>query len=254
MYPILFQIGPITFKTLGLFLALGFLASAFVLINQAIKRKLNLDFLSDHLLSFLLVTLLFSRIFSVIENWYKYANDLLGIVMIQDGGFSFWGGLFGFTLVLLFWSYRKKNSFWKWADVVVLAGMFGMAISYVGLFFAGDFYGKQTDLPWGVTFDNPEVRFTDPVHPTQIYGAIFALIVFCVLLFLTKKRRKEGVIALIGILLFTFLNFAIDFFLGDRLAIISEFTVSQIISGGIFTVALIVLIIRSQTKLNTSSP
>ena len=252
MYPILFQIGPVTFKTLGLFLAFAFLASAFVLINHSVKRKLNLDFISDHLVSFLLVTFLASRLFFVAGNWYKYTNDLMGILKIQDGGFSFWGGFFGFTAILFFWSYRKKASFWKWFDIITLAGMFGLAISYVGFFFSGDFYGKPTELPWGVTFDNPEVRFTDPVHPTQFYGAIFALIIFFTLLFLARKKRKEGFISLMGITLFTILSFVIDFFLGDRLTIFSEFTVFQLISGVVFVVALITMIIRSQTKFKTN--
>lgn len=252
MYPILFQIGPITFKTLGVFLAFAFLASSFIIINYAIKRKMNLDFISDHLLSFLFVTLISSRLFFVIENWYKYTSDLFGIIKLQDGGFSFWGGFLGFTSILLFWTHRKKAPFWKWFDIIILASMLGMAISYIGFFFSGGYYGKPTDLFFGVTFDNPEVRFTDPVHPTQFYGAIFALIIFFILLFLAKRKRKEGVIALTGIMLFTILTILSNFFLGDRLAIISEFTVTQIMSAVIFLITLVIFIMRSQTKLKTN--
>jgi len=253
MYPILFQIGPITFKTLGLFLAFAFLAAAFVMINHAIKRKMNLDFLSDHLFSFTLSTLISARFCFVIGNWYKYEGNLWGIIKVQDGGFSFWGGTLGLTTILFFWTHTKKASFWKWFDLTVLSAMLGIAIAYIGFFFGGQFYGKPTDFPWGVTFDNPEVRFTDPLHPTQFYGAIFTLIIFFILLVLAKKKRKEGIIALTGILLYAILSIILNFLLGDRLTIFSEFTITQIISAVISVIALIFLIIRSQTKININS-
>lgn len=248
MFPILFQIGPITFKTLGIFLAFAFLTSAFLMINQAIKRKMNLDFISDHLISFLLVTLFSARLFFIMENWYKYTNDFFGIFKLQDGGFSFWGGFLGFVAILCFWAYRKKTSFWKWLDLIVFVAMPGMMLAYVGFFFSGDLYGIPTSLPWAVTFDNPEVRFTDPVHPTQFYGAFFVLIIFLILLLLNGKRRKDGIIALNGIMLFAISNFALNFFLGDRLTIFWEFTISQIIGMLVFVGALIFLIMFSQLK------
>ncbi len=253
MYPILFQIGPITFKTLGVFLAFAFLATSFVMISHAVKRKMNLDFISDHLISFLLVTILSARLFFVIENWYKYNNDLPGILKIQDGNFSFWGGVIGFMVVLFFWAKRKQTSFWKWLDIIVLASMLGIAISYIGFFFSGDYYGNPTELPWGVTFDNPEVRFTDPVHPTQFYGAAFTFVTFFILSILAKRRRKEGFIALTGIALFAIFSIVLNFFIGDRLTIISEFTVFQITSAIVLILTLFTFIMRSQVRFKTSA-
>lgn len=252
MFPVLFQIGPITFKTLGIFLAFAFLASSFVMINHAVQKKLNLDFLSDHLFSFLLGTLLISRCFFVIENWYKYTNDFWGIFKIQDGGFSFWGGFIGLTAILAFWSYRQKISFWKWFDVIILAAMPGLMLAYIGFFFSGDYYGTPTDLPWAVTFDNPEVRFTDPVHPTQFYAAVLTFLIFIFLTVLNGKKRKEGIVALIGILLFALSSSILNFFLGDRFTLVSELTVFQIMGALIFVVSIVILVMFSQKKYKTN--
>lgn len=248
MYPILFQIGPVTFKTLGIFLAFAFLASSFVLISNAIKRKMNLDFISDHLISFLLVTLLSSRFFFIVEHWYKYTNDLLAVFKVQDGGFSFWGGLIGFIGILFFWSLRKKSSFWKWFDLIVLAAMLAFALIQIGFFFSGDNYGNPTSLPWGVIYDNPEVRFTDPVHPTQIYAFILYFLNFLFLFFFSKKKRNEGIIGLTGILFFTLIAFALDFFLGDRITLFYHISIFQIFSFIAFGVSLVFLMIHSQAK------
>ena len=248
MHPVLFQIGPVTFRTLGLFIAFAFLAAAFVLICQATKRKLNLDFISDHLISFVVATLFCSRLFFVVENWFKYSGDLLGIIKIQDGGFSFWGGVIGFLGILALWSYLKKSSFWNWFDIIVMSSMLGLSIAYIGLFFSGDGYGKPTDLSIAVTFDNPEVRYTDPVHPTQLYGAVLYFAIYVILLIIAGKKRNAGVLALVGMILFTFSCFVLNFFLGDRITIFAEFTVSQIVACLAFITAIVLLIIRSQIK------
>lgn len=248
MYPILFQIGPATFKTLGLFIVLAFLAASFVLINNAVKRKMNLDFISDHLISFVLATLLASRLFFIIENWYKYSNELIGIIKVQDGGFSFWGGVIGFVGILTFWSIRKKTSFWKWFDLIVYSSVLGLALIQIGFFFSGDNYGQPTDLPWGVIFDNPEVRFTDPVHPTQIYAFAVYFLTFITLAILAKKKRNEGIIALVGILMFSLTSFILDFFLGDRITLFLNITIFQIVSIIAMLVSMVLLFIHSQAK------
>lgn len=252
MYPILFQIGPITFKTLGVFIVLGFFAAAYTMINRSIKQKLNLDFISDHLVSFILTPLVSARLFYVIENWYKYSNDLWGMLKIHDGNFSFWGGMFGFIGILFYWSFQKKALFWKWFDLSFLAGMLGLSIAYIGLFFSGDIYGKPTDLPWGVVFDNPDVRFTDPIHPTQLYFALTYFIIFITFSLYSKKKRKDGIVSLNGLILFAIANIMLDFLLGDRIALFAEITFSQIISFLVLMIAIVFLILKPH-KIQTNN-
>lgn len=245
MYPILFQIGPITLKSLGLFIVFGFFIGIFVLVKKSVRNKMNLDFISDHLIPFILAPLIVSRLIYVFENWYKFSTDFWSIFMLHDGNFSLWGGILGFVVILFYWTNKQKNSFWKWFDLSFLSAIISFSIIFLGLFFSGDVYGKPTDLPWGVTFDNPDVRFTDPIHPLQIYFSIAYFLIFIVLFNFSQKRRKDGSLALIGMVLFAGVNFLFDFLSGDRLTLIGEITINQIISlivclGGIF-----LLILRS---------
>lgn len=69
-----------------------------------------------------------------------------------------------------------------------------------------EIYGHQTDLPWGFIFIRDGQ--TIPRHPTQIYEALFCLVLFITLFAIWNKyraRTQEGL--LLGIFLITLFTF-----------------------------------------------
>lgn len=66
---------------------------------------------------------------------------------------------------------------------------FGHLIGRIGCFLVGDDYGRPTDLPWGVAFPEGLPPTTVPVHPTQLYEALF----LGVLGWLLIRWRREAV-------------------------------------------------------------
>jgi phosphatidylglycerol:prolipoprotein diacylglycerol transferase len=61
---------------------------------------------------------------------------------------------------------------------LALGQMFGR----IGCFLVGDDYGLPTTLPWGVSFPEGLPPTTVPVHPTQIYEALFLAILVTLML------------------------------------------------------------------------
>ena len=61
----------------------------------------------------------------------------------------------------------------------------GVAIGRIGCFLRGCCYGKPTNLIWGVDFGDSIMR-----HPTQIYEAIFMIIMFIIIK--KKKNPRPG--------------------------------------------------------------
>jgi phosphatidylglycerol:prolipoprotein diacylglycerol transferase len=57
------------------------------------------------------------------------------------------------------------------ADAAALALPLALAVAGVGLLLSGDAFGVPTTLPWGVPL------FGTQRHPTQLYGALAALLV-----------------------------------------------------------------------------
>jgi hypothetical protein len=68
---------------------------------------------------------------------------------------------------------------------------------------------------WGVTYDAINVRFAVPIHPVQLYYALFYLILTFVLLIVRKHAKRAGAETLIGIVLASFATVFFEWFRGD---------------------------------------
>lgn len=233
MYPILLEIGPITIYSLWIFVAIGFFV-ALLLMNKLIKKsRLELKFIADHSLVIFLGGLLLARIVFLIQNWDLYffeidASSVAQIFFIWDKGLSPWGGILGILITLFIFAYKEKEDFKKWFDVFIVSIMGAISISNIGAFLDGRNYGNETDLPWGVMIQNS--IYAVPIHPVQIYAAIYSGLLTIILysLFhkkLAKESGKISIIALGGYSLFRFLE---EFLRGDESNFIFGFREAQI--------------------------
>lgn len=71
-------------------------------------------------------------------------------------------------------------------DLFALALPAGEAVGRIGCFFNQCCYGVKCSLPWAV-YQHGAWR-----HPTQIYSAVTALALFCVLMFARSRLKREG--------------------------------------------------------------
>ena len=90
MFPILFSVGPLTFHTYGLLIALGVFLGLRITLTLAKKdgytsRETDEDL---HLLYFYSVVggVLGGRLFHVLIYWQSYVGDFWGIFRIWEGG------------------------------------------------------------------------------------------------------------------------------------------------------------------------
>src|SRR3989338_9801825 len=84
MFEVLFQVGPFTFRTFNLFLALSFLFSTLFLLRAILRKKMSATFLSNHFLFLLLISVVFGRLFYAIENVSLYQESWIKILKIWD--------------------------------------------------------------------------------------------------------------------------------------------------------------------------
>ncbi|MBR2024386.1 MAG: prolipoprotein diacylglyceryl transferase, partial [Clostridia bacterium] len=119
------------------------------------------------------------------------------------GGITWLGGVLGSFpfMIFLIRKYcpvlREKplESFNFLMPGIVIAHCFGR----IGCFLGGCCYGSVTDSIFGVSFpkgSNASIDYPGPdgnslpVHPTQLYEAVFGLILFIVMISLYKKLKK----------------------------------------------------------------
>lgn len=208
MKPVLFTFGYFHLYSYGLSIALGVLLSLFLMKRQAmIEGFPTPEEVLDMAFSILIWGFLGARFFYVFQNFSYYLSAPLKIFAVWEGGLVFYGGAIAAFAGVALLSRKKRWSFWRILDFVVPYVALTHAFGRVGCFLNGYCYGKVCDLPWAVHF--PELL--RPVHPAQLYEAVFDLVLFVFLLRRRKRSRFDGEATLLYFLLYGFGRYMIEF-------------------------------------------
>lgn len=212
-----FQIGPFMVWTHLLFLCLGLWLGSEFFFRLALSAGLSLQHFKDNARWYVLGALLGGRLFAVIEQYRVYlkADDALRVFFLHDGNFSMFGAAFGIAVVLYVLRGQSRTTFLQWLDVLTPATCFGMSFDWLGKFAAGQDYGTPTDMFWGVTYDSMTVRYAVPIHPVQLYYAVFFFLITFILLVVRKHATRAGAETLVGIVLASLFTFLFENFRGD---------------------------------------
>lgn len=250
MFPVLLRIGPISIFTYGFFIAIGFLTGIYFAVREARRLGEEPEMIMDLCFYLLVAAIIGSRLFYVAVNPKMFLDDPVEIFKIWNGGLVFYGGFIGALITGIIYLKIKNIPVWKTADImapsVSLAHFFGR----IGCFFAGCCYGKYCDLPWAVTFSNPDSLAPQglPLHPTQLYSALNNLAIFLLLFFFRKRKKFDGQIFWLYVLLYGITRSFIEIFRADFRGefFYGIFSVSQVVGGIMFVVSLAMLFILSK--------
>lgn len=218
MFPILLKLGPITLHTYGLMVALGFLAGLHATRIQFERQGLPLMQIDRMVLSIMIAGLLGARIFYFgVDNFAELKVDPLSFLRIWEGGLVFYGGVLGGLMVLVYFSQVQRLPFLSLTDAFSVPLLLAHSIGRLGCFAAGCCYGKETALPWGVTYGHPASlapRFIS-LHPTQLYESLAAFLLFLAFNKANQKRLKLGTLTAAYMILYGTFRFFIENLRGD---------------------------------------
>lgn len=223
MNPILFESTILTIYSLWFFACIAIFIGTFIFTKLAQKARLRLQFIADISFSMFAWSFISGRIFAIFANAQYYFYDfgwakLYQIIAFwQDKEISFWGAMLGAIYIFIKKAHQKQENLQKWGDVFAISFLVAMAIGNIGAFLDGINYGNETILPWGIAFDNAIVRYTVPIHPTQLYATIYCLLIAALAykLHKTYKNQFDGLILILGTALFSTFKFLEGFLRGD---------------------------------------
>lgn len=217
MFPILFSIGPLHIYSLSVFIVLAWCVFSFTLWKLLRARAVPEEKIFDLTFYTTLVTFVSSRIGFIILHPQLFTGSVLKMfAMWVVPGLSFYVGLIAATITLLLLGRRYGIRLGLLVDDLALSLPFPIALGALGSLLGGSQAGLVTKLPWGVRF----VGFDGSRHPLGAYEAIVSIIIFVVLLVLSRlAQRRDWPLGFVGIwffMLFSAVMFIVEFFAEGR--------------------------------------
>ena len=221
MHPVLFTIGRFPVGTYGLFAALAVIAALGLARIMARRSGLDEDGVMDLFVYSLLAGLLASKLVIVLLNFREACAAPWRFFLNNARSFgSFYGGAAVTILVAALIVAFKRLPLFRTLDIAALAYLLAAGMSGWGCFFAGCRYGKPTSLPWGMRFPAvPICADGTRIHPWPLYAVAADLLIFLFLYFLFSRKRFDGQVFVLGVLLYAISNFGLGFLRGDTAAL-----------------------------------
>ncbi|MCX5725738.1 MAG: prolipoprotein diacylglyceryl transferase [Candidatus Saganbacteria bacterium] len=239
MHPILLKIGLINVYSYGTMLAIGFLAGTLVALRLAKKEGISEDKILEAMVYIILSSIIGARLAYALFFFWQFKENPLLIFSLGSGGLAFYGGLFFGILVVLWFARANRIPLLKLLDIGSAPVFLGYSITRIGCFLNGCCFGIVTNLPWGVKFPNLEgLR-----HPTQLYASAINLLFFFIALALFKRKKFDGEVFFVSLLLYMTYRFLIDF-IREGPKLLFGLTSVQFISIFVFAAALYTLTLK----------
>ena len=219
LLPKLIQFGDFFLPTYGVLVAVAFLAGLLVATRLARRSGMNQELIVNLVVYCALAGLLGAKLLMFLFDWDHFrANpgDMFSLATLRAAG-VYQGGLV-LAILVAFWYVRKHAMPWRQTFDVFAPGIaLGHGIGKLGCFAAGCCWGRECDLPWAVTFRNPDANALTGVplhvslHPAQLYELAAEVILFAFLYWRFGKPHKPGAIMGLYLLLSSVVRFGIEF-------------------------------------------
>jgi phosphatidylglycerol:prolipoprotein diacylglycerol transferase len=244
MYPTLIRIGNFEITTFGLMMFLSFVAAGWVLARLFRRYGLDEELASSMVMWAAIGGIAGAKIYYAIlfRDWH---------LLFDRAGLVWYGGLIGGFVACTILVLRRKVPYFVVADAAAPALSIGYALGRVGCFLVGDDYGRPTDAWFGVAFPKGAPPTTaaslrdfgvklDPsipdtailrVHPTQLYEAGAAFLMFFILMRMSKRSHGTGILFGLFLIMLGVERFLVEFVRAKDDRFFGPFTVAQLISG-----------------------
>lgn len=237
----------------GMMLVLAFIFSPWLAWWRARKEGLDGDVVLDMGFWVFVAGLVGARTFYCIEYWGRDIHSLLDAFQYWKGGIVYYGGIVGGAIGFFVYRWFYPFPLRPYLDALAPSVALGTFFGRLGCFLNGCCYGDQCSLPWAVSFPAKSAawwhqfnaglitegaRASLPVHPTQIYSAIDALVLLILLSAYYPMRRRDGEVMGVLMLAYPITRFLIEYIRNDEGAFYAGLTISQNISIGLFLAGL----------------
>lgn len=249
MYRYLIEIGSLRIPSYGVMAIIAYFVALWISTREGRRLGLKPYVIQSLTMWIIIGMILGGRIWSVIEHWELYSDNILQIFEIWRGGMVFYGGFIGGFIGGLIFIRMNDLSLTKILDIMSPGVALAIGIGRIGCFLNGCCFGRVTDSPLGICFpktDFPPAFYTHlkkglittsaecslPVIPTQLISTVNLLVIFGIIWFLRKKETFNGFNFYMFLGLYGIHRFVIDIYryYEGKALVLEVVTLSQFVS------------------------
>lgn len=247
----------------GFLMFLGFIGAGLTASRLAARVGITSDVIWDLGIWGLLGGIVGARLFYLVQYHERVFGGKSGMALLtapfelQEGGLVLLGGvLMGSAVFVGYCLYRGLKPLLM-ADIALPGFFVALAFGRLGCLMNGCCYGDRCELPWAIQFPlgsvpdmalvirgfvSPDSPASMALHPSQIYSSLNALILAFLTATYFRYRNRDGAVLALGMLTYPITRFAIEYLRGDEMGQYGTgFTISQLVSIGLFTGGLVYL-------------
>jgi len=218
MLPHLISFRNFSIPTYGILVALGFLAG--ILLTTKLAKRVNLS--SESVLNLgvfcALAGIVGAKALMILlgPEYRAHPMEIFTMATLQSAGI-FYGGLVAALLAAVWYMHRNHLPYLLTSDQFAPGVALGHGIGRLGCFAAGCCWGRPANVPWAVTFTNPDAviaadRLGVPLHPTQLYEALAEWIICGILILFLLRPHKNGQVIGLYLALYGVARLAVEFY------------------------------------------
>lgn len=246
----------------GTMLFVGFLFSATFAARRLRKEGADGEIAWDAAMWIFICGILGSRLFYIVQYHSRFFgpdpltgkprtpwDTFVALINLPDGGLVLYGGLIFAPLAFYFYSRYRGIRPLAFADIAVTSLFLGVLFGRLGCLLHGCCYGGVSSVPWAITFPAHSVPFEAlvarglidenaacslPLHPSQLYDAISALLLAWLTWAYYPYRRWTGEVVALGWIAYPINRFMIEFLRSDEPGQFgTSLTIAQWVSMGL---------------------
>jgi phosphatidylglycerol:prolipoprotein diacylglycerol transferase len=216
--PVIGKLGPLEFRWYGIIMAVAVVLGVWIMSRELKRRGIS----PEHALGIAVFGvpcgIIGARLVHVFDHLGYYLDNPGKIFGFRLVGLAIYGVVAGGLIGLLVYCRWKKLPVLRVIDSTALAFPAAQIIGKCANIINGDTWGHATDLPWGITYTNPNSFIPEDLlgvatHPTPIYEQLWLLVVVGVLAFSMRRLMKvDGLAVLAYFWLYSLGRFFISFY------------------------------------------
>jgi prolipoprotein diacylglyceryl transferase len=209
------------------------------------------------------------RMYHVMTDWQKYFGadgaGFLAALRIWDGGLGIWGAVALGGVGAWIACRRRGIPLPAFGDAVAPGIILAQAIGRLGNYFNQELYGRETDLPWGLTINDR----LDPsgvvsphsldgvstgqvyavVHPTFLYELLWNLLIFAILIWADRRfKLGHGRLFALYVAGYCVGRFGVELMRSDTATLIAGIRVNTFTSTFVFIGAVIYIMVAPKGR------